>query len=292
RWEKGAKLSIANALWSDLRAPVSRDFVQRSRTIYQAEARSLNLRQPQAAETLNMWVRQKTEGKIDHIVDPADLKSSAAVITNAVYFRGAWQKKLNKKETEIATFNLPELRTKQVSMMHQSGLLNAYRSGYGFEAAEMDYENSGMTLFVILPRTGLAPEEVLAKITLYDLLEFPYSTTLDLRLPRFTLDFDVRLAAALTRLGMGSAFRPGANFSPLGSSSFQLREVIHKTRLEVDEEGTIAAAATAVHITGGYSEPSMIQPKTLVFDRPFALVLRDRVTNPIVFAGVVYDPQP
>jgi len=91
---------------------------------------------------------------------------------------------------------------------------------------------------------------------------------------------------------MGGAFRPGANFKPLGASGFQLGEVVHKTRLEVDEVGTIAAAATEEGLLSGFSPPSMIRPKVLVFNRPFALLLCDLATNTIVFAGVVYDPQP
>src|SRR5262249_39748318 len=146
---------------------------------------------------------------------PADLKNAAAVITNAAYFRGAWTKEFEKTKTRSAMFTMPGARKKQVMMMHQSGLLDAYRSGNGFEAAELDYRASTMALFVILPTPELAPEEALARIKLSELIKTPYSTTLDLRLPRFTLDFDVRLAGTLTRLGMGSAFRPDANFKPL-----------------------------------------------------------------------------
>jgi serpin B len=91
---------------------------------------------------------------------------------------------------------------------------------------------------------------------------------------------------------MEGAFRPEADFTPIGASGFHLSDVMHRTRLEVDEEGTVAAAATAVGVAGGISPPQTIQPKVLVFDRPFALILYDRATKAIIFAGVVYDPQP
>src|SRR5262249_12520793 len=105
--DKGARVSIANALWSDLCTPVAADFAARSHTVYQAEAKSLDLHQPQAAETLNAWVKQNTHGKIDHIVSPADLKNAAAVITNAAYFRGAWTKEFEKTKTRSAMFTMP-----------------------------------------------------------------------------------------------------------------------------------------------------------------------------------------
>jgi serine protease inhibitor len=113
---------------------------------------------------------------------------------------------------------------------------------------------------------------------------------LDLKLPKFTLDFGAGLKAPLDRMGMASAFRAGADFTPLGSSKFYIGEVLHKTRLEVDEEGTVAAAATAITMRAtAVMRPK--QKKTLVFDRPFGLLLCDTQTGAILFAGVIYDPQ-
>jgi len=109
-------------------------------------------------------------------------------------------------------------------------------------------------------------------------------------MPRFTIDSRCGLKESLTPLGMGIAFQLGADFSALGSPLFFLDEVIHVTRLEVDEEGTIASAATAVGVALGRARPLRVKRKTLVFDRPFAVLLRDRTTGTIVFVGVVYEP--
>jgi serine protease inhibitor len=110
-------------------------------------------------------------------------------------------------------------------------------------------------------------------------------------MPRFAIDFSSYLKASLIRMGIGIAFRyPDADFSAIGSPLFFLGDVIHKTRLEVHEEGTIAAAATAATMPTASRRPHRIEIRTLVFDRPFAVLLRDTITGAIIFVGVVYDP--
>jgi len=110
-----------------------------------------------------------------------------------------------------------------------------------------------------------------------------------LRLPRFTLDFSASLKMALAQMGMSVAFDYGAaDFSALGSREFFVGDVLHKTRLEVDEEGTVAAAATAILAPMGMPRP--LARKIMTVDRPFALLLCDRQTSAVVFAGLVYDP--
>jgi serine protease inhibitor len=115
---------------------------------------------------------------------------------------------------------------------------------------------------------------------------------LELYMPRFNLDFESRLNKSLSQMGMGIAMKfPGANFIPMGSDLFFIDTVLHKTRLEVDEEGTTAAAATLVGVALGSAkirrEPKR---KVLVFDRPFAVLLRDAENGALLFAGVVYEP--
>jgi len=147
-------------------------------------------------------------------------------------------------------------------------------------------------LYAILPKPGHSPEEALAEVKL-DQLRLPSeSNELDLRLPRFTLDFGpASLKPTLTRMGMGAAFEGLGGFRPMGSPQFFVSDVVHRTRLEVDEEGTVAAAATAIALAPTAAPPKKVLQKTLVFDRPFALLLCDLQTGAILFAGVVYEPE-
>jgi serpin B len=294
--QKGVQLSIANALWSDARLPLAASFVQRCRDLYQADTISLDFASPGAADTINAWVKQRTLDKIPTIVTPANLRDSVVVLTNAVYFKGGWQYKFDKNETKEGDFHLASVegtkgRIKRIWFMHLSAIPRAYRSGPGFEAAALPYESSGFQLYAILPARGKTPQEALAGISVQNLRYSPKSVELDLKLPRFTLDFGTSLKAPLEQMGMAPALHDDADFKPMGSSKFSIGDVLHKTRLEVDEQGTVAAAATAVVMAPPAAVPRKLEIKTLVFDRPFALLLCDTLTNAILFAGVIYDPQ-
>lgn len=286
--ERGAELSIANGLWSDSSVPMSSDFVKRCKTSYQADVASLDFQKPAAANEIEKWVEDKTHGKISGLVSPDALLKTRALLTNAVYFHGKWAQQFPKKETAQQNFHLATGGEKKVQMMHQSSIPGAYRQGDGFEAAALDYRESHMRLYAILPSSGSSPEQALAKISTNQLKASAGDVELDLRMPRFTLDYKEELKDVLSGMGMDAAFQPGADFAPMGSPNFFIGGVVHKTRLEVDEEGTVAAAATAVKML-----PSSVpRVKTLVFDRPFALLLCDTQTNAILFAGVVYEPGP
>jgi len=290
RSQDGVELSIANALWSDRSLPLAPAFVQRCRDLYEADAVTLDFRKPGAADAINHWVSEKTRQKIPTIVTPQIVSASKAILTNAVYFKGRWRDPFSKQATQDGTFHLADGREKKLPFMLHAALHGAYRSGDGFEAAVLPYQRSGMVLCAILPTPGKSPEEALAKLAIEKLLRGNEPFDLELHLPKFTLNFSAGLKPPLGQMGMGIAFQsPGAEFAPLGSPLFYIGDVLHKTRLEVDEEGTVAAAATAIAVHAAAMRRSL-EKKTLVFDRPFALLLCDASSDAILFAGVVYEP--
>lgn len=285
-----AELAVANALWVDVKSTISPDFVCVCQKIYDATTETLDLSEPSSASAINDWVTEKTRGKISHIVTPGNIADAIAVLTNAVYFKGKFCIPFRKKLTRTEDFYLADGREKVVLMMRNI-LSDSYRSGRGFEAAVLRYKDSGIELYMLLPAKGTSPEQILTAESVQEMLIPKRFIELDLSMPRFTIDFSSYLKESLTRLGMGNAFQyPGADFSALGSPRFYLDEVIHKTRLVVDEEGTVAAAATAVEMTLSAVMPQPVEMKTLVFDRPFAAILRDTITGAMIFAGVVYEP--
>lgn len=291
RSQTGMEISIANALWSDPSLPLSPAFVERCRNFFDATATSLDFSNSvPAAEEINAWVKKNTGGKIDSIVTPGIVAASKAILTNAIYFKAAWEHKFPKSGTSDAPFHLTDGKQKTVPMMRNASLEYAYRSGDGFEGAELSYRGSQVAMFAILPARGTSPEQALGKVSIDSLIHSNNSSELDLRLPRFTLDYSASLKDPLTSMGMGIAFRhPGADFIPLGSPLFFIGDVLHKTRLEVDEEGTVAAAATATVMVGAAMRRPQ-EKKVLVFDRPFGVLLCDTTTGTILFAGVIYDP--
>lgn len=291
RAQKGVELAIANALWSDLSTTLAANFVKQCHELYDAEATSLDFSQPSAADTINRWVSDNTRGKIPSIVDPTTVQASKAILTNAVYFKGKWEEPFPKDETRPGPFHMANGKEKQVPLMHLSSIKGGYRNGDGFEAAALGYEGSPtIRFYALLPAPGRTPEDILAKIKVETLRIPTERVDFDLRLPKFTLDYEAKLRDALTRMGMSIAFENSADFSPMGSPPVKIGQVLHKTRLEVDEEGTVAAAATAVVM----APTAVMRPepkKVLVFDRPFAILLCDTETGTILFAGVVYDPK-
>lgn len=266
---KGVELSIASAVWADLRVKLSPVFV--------SQARRLNFQDAAAADIINDWVKQQTRGKIDGIVNPRQVAASQLILTNAVYFKGKWKVPFDKALTAPGSFHLASGGDKQVPFMHALSLSGAYRSGAGFEAAILPY-NGDMELWVLLPDRGTRPETVLAKSPV---LDAGHGIDLELKLPKFTMSFDASLKQALAKLGMGPAFHP--------KDDFFIGDVLHRTRLEIDEVGTVAAAVTAILAPTGIA-PRPPDKKRLIVDRPFALILYDRRTASTVFAGIVYDP--
>jgi serpin B len=285
-----AALSIANALWADRRFTLDPDFVKLCASLFNARAESLDFTDPGAAAEINDWVKTATNGKIPNIVSPDAVAKAAVILTNAVYFAASWRKEFPPSQTETAAFHLTGGGAKDLPMMHQSRLTGAYRSGGNFEGAMLSYKQSGIFMLALLPRVGSTPKDVLASLDPEHLTAGASEFDLDLKLPRFNLDFSASLREYLVTMGMDVAFHyPGADFSRMGSREFFISDVIHKTRLEVDEKGTVAAAATAVTVTAA----AMMRPrptKTLVFDRPFVVLIGDSQSGALLFAGVIEEP--
>jgi serine protease inhibitor len=283
------ELSIANALWTDIRTPLAPDFVRRCKDVFDAEANELDLSQPSAAEIINRWISEKTKAKIPAIADPENLRGAIALLTNAAYFKGKFRHQFVKAATEKGTFHFVDGRKKQVPMMWRTFPPESYFRGKICEVAVLPYENSGIALYVLLPAKGTTPEKVVSAASVENLERPQEHFDLHVIMPRFTLDFRSSLNQSLERMGMGIAFQPGADFTPMGSSLLFIGDVLHKARLVLDEEGTIATAATVVMEAAGLPS-NHLDVMTLVFDRPFALLLRDTVSGAILFAGIVYDP--
>lgn len=286
-----AELTIANALWLDMASSVSPDFLKVCREVYDSTTQVLDLRQPSAASAINDWIATKTDGKISNLVTAKEIAETTAILTNAVYFKARFSVPFPKDATQPKPFYLVDGHEKMVPMMHKAGLAGAYRNGKDFEAAVLPYTGSHIALYLLLPSEGNSPEQILTEDALQQVLARGTPDRLDLSVPRFAVDFSVDLRKSLTRLGMGIAFDPsGADFALLGSPAFCISQILHKTLLEVDEEGTVATAATAVLPVPLSPRKGPETTRTLVFDRPFAIAIIDASSGAILFVGVVYDP--
>lgn len=287
------KLAIANSLWSRMDMKFEENFLARNRQYFGAEISPLNFSDPKAVDVINNWVSQSTEGKIPRLLDRIS-EQQVLFLINAIYFKGQWTKKFEIANTKDQPFHLLAGKQKAMPMMAQSGDYEYFR-GDKFQAVALPYGKGGVSLYLFLPDQDLSPADFLKRFSYGNWEQWVKSfaqTPGDLKIPRFKLDYESGLNDPLKALGMTSAFTAGkADFSGMRSQrDLFISEVKHKAIVEVNEEGSEAAAATSV----GMSLTSMRPPQkrfNFVADRPFVMVIRDQQTGAILFMGSVIEPK-
>ena len=277
------EISIANSIWSRQGVDLNPEFLDRNRTFFGAEIASLDFSSPQATAIINEWVETNTNGKIEKIVDRINPQTLLFLI-NAIYFKGSWQDEFDESMTRPGVFHLSNGSEKRVQMMRREGEYPYFR-GETFEATSLPYGDGRVSMYIFLPNRNSNLNRFLRTLNeenWEDWISQLQDRRHELMLPRFKLEYEVRLNDTLEALGMGIAFGGGADFSGMGPSLF-ISEVRHKTFVEVNEEGTEAAAVTAV--VGVKSLPPVFR-----VDRPFFFAIYDAETETILFMGTVTEP--
>ena len=277
------EISIANSIWSRQGVEFNPDFLERNRVFFGAEVASLDFSALEATEIINEWVNTNTNGKIEKIVDRINPQTLLFLI-NAIYFKGNWQDEFDKSQTRPGIFHLSDGNEKRVEMMRREGEYPYFR-GENFEATSLPYGDGRLGMYIFLPNRDSNLNKFLGNLNAGnwgDWISQFQDRQHDMMLPRFKLEYEVSLNDTLEALGMGIAFGSGADFSGMGPSLF-ISEVKHKTFVEVNEEGTEAAAVTAV--VGVKSVPSVFR-----VDRPFFFAIYDAETETILFMGTVTEP--
>lgn len=294
-------LHVANGLWANKYFSLNPAFAARLQEQYQAKIATLDFTAPGAADSINAWVSLHTQGKIAHIVAASDLVQQAAlVLVNAVYFKGSWATAFKEAATRPGPFMLTNGTSQTVPLMQQRSNDIGYQRGDGWQAVQLSYagypRSASMQLFIPNQPTGLSDfvNNLTAEKWAQWQAAFSTSVEVDLTLPRFQLDWDADLRAALEELGLGPALYAGADFTPMGFSpdiSGFISQIAHKTYLSVDEKGTEAAAVTAMMWMGGSASPAPPPRRVVVrVDRPFFCAIVDDETGTILFNGAIYNP--
>ena len=287
------QLQIANSLWARKGVSFNPAFIARNKEFYGAEVTDLDFADPGAPATINAWVKDKTKDKIDQIVDSIDPQSVLFLI-NAIYFKGAWSSEFDKARTKTDAFTTASGSKKPVPMMAQSGKYN-YLEAEGFQAVSLPYGGGRVSMYVFLPSTGRNIDQFIASLNTTNwagwMKEFS-KTPGEIVLPRFKIEYELTLNDALKALGMGVAFDPDrANFTGIfqGPQNAFISKVKHKTFVDVNEEGTEAAAVTSTEMV---ATSIAIPRKTfrMVVDHPFFLAIRDNKTGSVLFLGSIADP--
>jgi len=246
-----------------------------------------------ARQTINAWVEKQTADKIQDLIGQGVLTSETRlVLTNAIYFKGTWVSPFDKRYTQDEPFHLSGGSEKNVPMMRHTGDYG-YMEDPDFQALLLPYEGFELSMIVLLPRRvdGLpALERELTPEKLSDAFGKIGNEQVDVSMPRFRMTGEFQLKSTLVSMGMPNAFQATANFSGMtGKDDLKISNVIHKAFVEVNEEGTEAAAATAT-VMG--LATAMGPRETMLFraDHPFLFVIRDEKSGAILFMGRFVKP--
>jgi len=282
-------VSIANSIWYRNTFEVESDFLEVNQQYFDAVVADLDFDDPESVDIINAWVDQKTSGKIDEIVEEIDWNTVMYLI-NALYFKGNWIHQFDPDVTADAPFSNADGTTSTVPMMHQENTFPFLHTEL-FDAVDLPYGDSLFSMTLFLPREAAGVNDLVARLdadSWDDWIDRLSPTRMMLSLPRFTFSYEKSLKDVLSATGMEVAFDPAeADFTGINKnakdSGLHISEVIHKTFIEVNEEGTEAAAVTSVEI----SLTSM--PMSLTFDRPFVFTISERHSGTILFVGKVME---
>jgi len=290
---KGFRLNIVNATWGQTGYKFLREFLDVLAENYGAGLRLLDfVKAPEESRiTINDWVSDQTEGRIEDLIPQGEIDAlTRLVLANAIYFNAAWLNPFEEERTQDGPFYLLDGGEVTVPMMRQTELFG-YAEGEGYQAVELPYDGSELSMVILLPRQGEfeAFEGSLNAARVDAVLKELAHKQVALTLPKFEFESGFRLVEALAAMGMPVAFSDEADFSGMtGNLDLFISAVIHKAFVSVDEAGTEAAAATAVVMEMKAARPTELVEVTV--DRPFVFLIRDIQSGAILFVGRVLNP--
>ena len=284
------ELHVANRLWGQKGLSFLPEFVQLTEKNYRAGLKEVDFArdQEEARKTVNRWVEEQTRDKIKDVLLPGDLTPrTRLVLTNAIYYKATWKTPFPKDQTKDAPFEVADGEKVTVPMMHHTDGLFKHFEGEGFQWLELPYKGDRLSMIVLLPQqrgqlAGL--EKALTQEAIQKGVEKLQVHLVQVGLPRFKATFRLDLLDDLIKMGM----RPGPLSGIVSGESLYISHVFHKAYIDVDEMGTVAAAATAV-VDVGVSDRKAFSFRA---DHPFLFLIRDRQTGNILFLGRVADPRP
>ena len=286
-------MEIANSIWYRNTFAVKDSFLTLNKTFFDAEVKPADFSNPQTVGLINNWVNLKTHEKISSVI--TEIPSDAIMyLINAIYFKGNWKYKFETKNTEKASFTLADGSTYQTDFMNMKEKFKYVKNNL-ISAIELPYGNGGFSMIVLLPNDGKTYADVISNLTMDNWTQWNSqmdSANVFVKLPKFKFKYEKTLNQNLTDLGMGVAFDSNsANFSGISEAAqLFISFVLHKSFVDVNEEGTEAAAVTVVGIITTSIDPS--QPTYQYFDvnKPFVFAIKENTTNSILFMGLVKKP--
>ena len=297
-----SSVKSANKIWVQKKLDLQSEFQAHLKNYFLSETGEVDYLQDSegARQEINAWVEEQTKGKIKNLIPSGMLNAlTRLVLTSAVYFKGSWLHEFPKHSTKPMKFQIDANNSLKVQMMFMNAKKDvSYHEEDKFQVLALPYVGERLTMNIILPKEGTSIDAVLASLksgkALMKQCLSPSTRpkNINIYIPRFKFDFNKTYNAILQSLGLTDMFSDAvADFSGITSEKpgIKVNSVIQKAFIDVNEEGTEAAAATAVVMTFGCAMP-MLPPITFKADRPFVFLICDNKTNIILFMGKVMDP--
>lgn len=294
--DRTTTLNISNSIW--LRGSESNDVQPEYKDCiaeyYKASCQMFTDPNSQALiDEINSWSNEQTNGAVPVLFDKPLPYDTQLIMANALYFKGIWEYKFDKKDTTDEAFTNADNSVSIVKMMKKDKLLCEAYQDDGYTAAVINYGNTSYCMIVILPDKGIDPAYVFSNINIIDLQILArggyFKSELNVKLPRFNIESDFNMIPTLQGLGIEKAFSQNADFSALWkvhNPNRYVDMVKQKTMIDVNEEGVTASSSTSAKVSGDIS-PAPAQKLDFIVDHPFAFVVAERSTGVILFAGVV-----
>ncbi len=284
------ELSIANSIWYREDWTFLQSFFDVNQEYYNAYIKSLDFSSSDAVPTINNWVAENTNNKITEIIDVIPSEAVMYLI-NTVYFYGTWQYEFDKSKTQEQSFYLEDGSVIQVDMMQMEADLKIY-NGADYAAVELPYGQGNFVMDVILPSYESDVSNFVNSLSSdawNALTQGLYENAVVFKMPKFKFEYEKELITSLQEMGMVDLFTGAADLTGMDSNGgLFVSKVKHKTYIDVDEDGTEAAAVTAVEVNYTAVDPNA--PIYVTLDRPFVFVIREKSTGVILFEGVVKNP--
>ncbi len=295
--KKKYELNSANAIWLQNKYPFKKDYIEKIEQFYHGKVTNLNFAEKaeSSRRTINNWIEKKTNDKIKKLISPNVLSPlTRMVLTNAIYFKGKWKLEFKKEATEKRAFHLNDQNTIQTNMMRKTDYFR-YGETENIQILEMEYEGDDLSMLIILPKRN--DIENIEKLLNWEKLQ-SWNSLLKkekvvVTIPKFTFETKYFLNDYLINMGISAAFQSSADFSKMSpTAELFISDVIHQAFLEVSEEGTEAAAATAVVMEALSAGPDH-KPEIKIFnaDHPFLFLIQQKETKNILFFGRLKNPE-
>jgi serpin B len=285
-------LGIANSIWIKEGFNVKQPFVDVNKDRYDAEVKYLDFNSRQAVDVINQWCSDQTNRRITNILDYIDPDARLFLI-NALYFKGVWAGKFDRRNTVPDDFTAASGQKKKVDMMRRE-CGTPYASDEGLRILELPYGNEAFSMIILLPDEDQSIDNIVDRLTSENWkrwLERLNNHTVDVKLPKFKMEYSRELINDLKELGMNIPFGIDADFSKMSDAGLFIGLVKQDAFVEVNEEGTEAAAVTVVGMFAT-SLPDGGKPQVIPFhvNRPFICIIKEKSTGAILFMGKVGNP--